>query len=560
MKRSALIASVSTLALVFVGPVPVQALPGDAASWWGRSSSEPAAEPSRKPAKARPRPADKTESGDRKSKNGSDKTAEKAPTGLLHVIISIDKQRATLFADGLPIASTAVSTGTAGHPTPTGLFTIIQKSRHHVSNLYNAPMPYMQRITWSGSALHEGPLPGYPASHGCVRLSTGFAQMLWKATKMSARVIITRPEVAPHEFAHPRLFVPTPKLAAAPRGTDAFAADTSDKSSVAKSAAAAPVIAAPVAAPQPAATAAASPARVKTADASNPAVAVVAMIGDASVPTTTGVVTEPTSGATAEQPTKLSVTDGVGGKPESAPETVAAPATVPAAEPAQAAETVPAADAKPAETETVASIPAAAPVEAPVADAKPVQVEITKAAPVQVEAKLAAPASIIADERPAAMPPAIVKEAKQRPISVFVSLKEGKLYVRQGWQPLFDAPVTFENPGQPIGTHLYTAMGAQADGSGLRWTVVSIPSDVRRFPEKTSEHGRKLKNERPVKAAEVVVPPMPSPSAALDRVVIPQDVLTRISEMITPGSSLIVSDNRLSDETGQYTDFIVTTR
>ena len=77
-------------------------------------------------------------------------------------------------------------------------------------------MPYMQRITWSGSALHQGPLPGYPASHGCVRLTESFAQLLWKTTKMGARVIVTRPEVAPLEFDHARLFVPKPKMVAAP--------------------------------------------------------------------------------------------------------------------------------------------------------------------------------------------------------------------------------------------------------------------------------------------------------------------------------------------------------
>ena len=85
-----------------------------------------------------------------------------------------------------------------------GVFTVIQKDRHHVSNLYDASMPYMQRITWSGSALHEGPLPGYPASHGCVRLTTSFAQLLWKTTKMGARVIVTHPDVAPIEFEHAR--------------------------------------------------------------------------------------------------------------------------------------------------------------------------------------------------------------------------------------------------------------------------------------------------------------------------------------------------------------------
>ena len=152
-------------------------------------------------------------SGDRASRKSE--PADKAPpipAGPLAIIVSIDKQRATLYADGHPVASTAVSTGTPGHPTPMGVFTVIQKDRHHVSNLYNASMPYMQRITWSGSALHEGPLPGYAASHGCVRLTTSFAQMLWKTTKMGARVIVTHPDVAPVEFESSRLFVPKPKL------------------------------------------------------------------------------------------------------------------------------------------------------------------------------------------------------------------------------------------------------------------------------------------------------------------------------------------------------------
>ena len=141
-----------------------------------------------------------------------------------------------------------------------------------------------------------------------------------------------------------------------------------------------------------------------------------------------------------------------------------------------------------------------------------------------------------------------------------VSLKENKLYVRQGWKPLFDAPVSFENPEQPIGTHVYTAMATKDDGS-LRWTVVSIPSGSnKRVAEakKNSDNGRKGRHEHAVKMVEVATP-MPSPSAALDRIIMPPELVERISEMITPGSSLIVSDNRLSDETGEYTDFIVLT-
>jgi hypothetical protein len=102
-------------------------------------------------------------------------------------------------------------------------------------------------------------------------------------------------------------------------------------------------------------------------------------------------------------------------------------------------------------------------------------------------------------------------------------------------------------------------MGMKAGGSSLRWTVVSIPSSTKRAAEPKATNGRKPRNERAVKAAAVVTP-MPSASAALDRIVMPAEAVERISELMMPGSSLIVSDNKLSDETGEYTDFIVLTR
>jgi len=97
-------------------------------------------------------------------------------------------QRVTLYDDGVRVAQGPVATGMRGYATPTGVFSVIQKDRYHRSNLYsNAPMPYMQRITWSGVALHEGPLPGHPASHGCIRLSHDFASRLWLITKLGVR-------------------------------------------------------------------------------------------------------------------------------------------------------------------------------------------------------------------------------------------------------------------------------------------------------------------------------------------------------------------------------------
>jgi L,D-transpeptidase catalytic domain len=133
------------------------------------------------------------------------------PKGPLQLVVSIDSQTVTLFSNGVRVAQGPVSTGVPGHPTPMGVFSVIEKDRYHHSNLYsNAPMPYMQRITWSGVALHEGVLPGYPASHGCIRMSRDFAQKLWRVTKLGVRVIVARHELAPVDFAHPNLFNPKP--------------------------------------------------------------------------------------------------------------------------------------------------------------------------------------------------------------------------------------------------------------------------------------------------------------------------------------------------------------
>ena len=96
--------------------------------------------------------------------------------GQLQLVVSIANQHVTLYNDGVKVAQAPVSTGVPGRPTPMGVFSVIEKDRYHHSNLYsNAPMPFMQRITWSGVAIHEGPLPGGPASHGCIRTTHDFA-------------------------------------------------------------------------------------------------------------------------------------------------------------------------------------------------------------------------------------------------------------------------------------------------------------------------------------------------------------------------------------------------
>src|SRR5712691_12668105 len=130
-----------------------------------------------------------------------------SPKGPLQIIISIADQKISVYSGDVLLARSAVSTGVPGHPTPMGVFTVIQKQRWHRSNLYSAaPMPYMQRITWSGVALHAGVLPGYPASHGCIRMPPEFAVKLFSLTRMGARVLITHGEVVPAPFEDGHLF------------------------------------------------------------------------------------------------------------------------------------------------------------------------------------------------------------------------------------------------------------------------------------------------------------------------------------------------------------------
>src|SRR5215510_6387262 len=146
----------------------------------------------------------------------------------LMAIVALGEQRVTIYdADGR-ILRAPVSTGQTGYETPAGVYSVIQKEAEHYSNLYDdASMPFMQRITWSGIALHAGVLPGHPASHGCIRMPHGFAERLFGVTSLGMRVIVVPSDVTPVAFSHPALFKPRPlpevSLAApasAPTGQD----------------------------------------------------------------------------------------------------------------------------------------------------------------------------------------------------------------------------------------------------------------------------------------------------------------------------------------------------
>jgi hypothetical protein len=386
-----------------------------------------------------------------------------APKGPLTIAISIAKQRLTVYDQDKPIMEAPVSTGMPGHPTPTGIFSVIQKERFHRSNIYSgAPMPFMQRITWSGVAMHEGVLPGHPASHGCIRMPGAFAVTLFKTTKVGVRVLIAQSMLAPTEFSHPRLFTPIkPEPVATLTPTDVVPPLTGTR------------------------FAASEPALLQSGSRNERVLDVPALTVD-----------------TPAQPT--------------------------------------------------ADAPAVSDTAKPAAQAAP-------AAPAASESKPAAMPVIMAPFPAVARPDVSEKPLKPGPIAVFVSRKERKIFVRKGFEPVFNAPVTIANPDQPLGNHVFTAVELINDGAAMRWLAVTVPAE-RRVVDRSYNNSRNSKGRRNTTVDVVQTAATPSASDALDRIDIPQETLKRISELLTPGASLTISDQGLGPETGSGTDFIVLTR
>ena len=144
-------------------------------------------------------------------------------------------------------------------------------------------------------------------------------------------------------------------------------------------------------------------------------------------------------------------------------------------------------------------------------------------------------------------------------VAVFVSRKEKKIFVRQGFIPLFDMPIAIEHPDQPLGTHVFTALAFTDNGAGMRWNLITVPTD----PSAPEPSSRRKSREplKPIAQSRPAIQLKPSSAAeALNRIQMPKEAVDRISELLIPGSSLVVSDEGLGRETGRYTDFIVLTR
>src|SRR3569623_1240429 len=386
-----------------------------------------------RPAMERPKPRHR---GAAARKAVAEKAASAKPQGPLVIAISIERQKVTSYDSNGVFAESPVSTGMKGHATPMGVFSVIQKHKFHHSNIYSgAPMPYMQRITWSGIAMHAGVLPGYPASHGCIRIPMNIAVRMYGWTRMGARVVIAPGELSPVDFTHPLLFThrPEPKVVAATGVSDTLAPLPELKPILDQESG------------QQATNSIAAP--IRTADAS-------------------GTVPLSTSGT--------------------------------AIEPAKGDEANP---------------------------------------------------GSVAPQTPAAKP---VK--RPGPIAAFSSRKEGKIFVRQNFAPLFEAPVTIADGG-PLGTHVFTVRAASDDPKAFQWSVVSLPPHP-----SAAAPAQVRKHQRGESARATVEVALPSPSAALDRLTIPDDAKQKVAEAAMPGDSLIVSALGLGGETGLGTDYIVPLR
>ncbi len=155
---------------------------------------------------------------------------EAVTAGPVVMVVSITEQRAYVYRNGILIGATTVSTGRPGHLTPTGVFTVLQKQKEHRSTIYDgAPMPYMERLTWGGIALHAGGLPGYPESHGCIHLPSEFAQRLFDISPNGMTVVIGTEATEPERVAHPGYLAPVAFVGGQPIERVPFAATEDER-------------------------------------------------------------------------------------------------------------------------------------------------------------------------------------------------------------------------------------------------------------------------------------------------------------------------------------------
>ncbi len=519
------------------------------------------------------------------------------PSGPLLIVVSIRRQKVRVFDVNGEIASSRVSTGRPGFDTPTGVFSILEKNVYHQSNIYSgASMPYQERVTWSGIALHAGVVPGFRASHGCVRLPYSFSRKLYGLTKLGTRVVIAGDDAEPVAFESPKLFKPLPLDDATAMKSDPSKPaqlavnDQADDNSTSD------------ALPELPRLIGVSPALIR---------AVADMPRDPQRRPTTrneadqitqekldraraAAKTAQAAETAAEDKAKSTANDfdSANQRFETARRSIEPlRAALKAAEARQqdalkafeaymSSDEATKSDAdvnarlsfrpsivKDRESELEDSVLDLT-IEADKARADAAQNEMSFA---EVQAAYSA-AQTARDNAAEALrdaqtdlssAQASLNDAnremrlRSKPIAVLVSLRAQRLYIRQGTEPLLEAPIAVSPLPNKVGTHVFTAMRYGADPNTFDWRLVSAQTPA---PGQPFDDGAQRKRNRTALAQGRNLN-VQMAMEALDAFTIPDDILQTISELARPGSSLIVSDRELPlNENGSGTEFVVLTR
>lgn len=442
-----------------------------------------------------------------------DRSAPKVAEGPILAVVSLSSQRINVYGRRGHLAESVVSSGKPGYRTPTGIFTVIQKSLYHESNIYSgAPMPWMQRLTWSGIALHGGVVPRHPASHGCIRMTHTFAARMWDLTRLGARVVVSPYDVEAASLTHASLPVPamTEKpadtIADARKGPPALEMAAASSATLTGGRIETNALSTTVEGPQRRARAAraVAVADARAAEAALKPAQAAAKKAAVSAAAARKDLKRAERGLSAAEAKLAALAKRKTVKPE-AEQSARKAIDVAKARLAETAEK----DARAGEAATAAA-----------QAARDAQLKRDTAA-----AQLQATASAL------------------EPVSVFVSAKEGRVFLRQGLAPLMDAPVTIRDTGERLGTHIFKAMATSEDGSSVEWLSVTVP-------EAGAEGRMEATRDRQLKKAQ----------QALDRIEIPANIRAEISNRLWAGASLIVSDHGLNHEIGRGTDFVVLTK
>ncbi|MEM6461942.1 MAG: L,D-transpeptidase family protein [Pseudomonadota bacterium] len=420
------------------------------------------------------------------------------PSDPILMLVSLRNQSMHVYDGDRLVARSHVSSGKPGHRTPTGIFSILEKRRYHESNIYSqAPMPFMQRLTWSGIALHESDsVPGYPASHGCVRIPGGFAEALFGFTEKGAHVLITDEQVQPQPIMHRTLFYP----GGAPTDVDVQQqiSSTALRTRVERSGSTSVIRVVELAARNESSEEQHSPVTIAKDIDLRQGIDAVALpdAGDA--------LLEHLSSSEPQQPIRVLITRRTGSQLVRDIQTMLAELGHSSGE----------ADGYMG-PETGAAISS---------------FQKSQGLPPTGTASVDIARLLHAETGRGAFP-------------------TGHIYVRQGFEPVFDAPFNLADPATPLGTHFFAALPANSKSGQIRWVHASLADSPRPSPLL----------EIAVEAHSSFVR-QASVHAVLDRINLPTHLRERLTAMMVPGSSIAVTDNGLSSESHLGTDFIVLTR